>query len=68
MARGILRELDRSVGGYETDDRADALLEIGNDRLAMLATRALDGAESAEELLDRAAGCGYGRCRCSEVT
>lgn len=52
--RGVVRELDRSVGGYETDAEADALLEIRNDRLAMLAAPALSGPDNAAELLDRA--------------
>ncbi|MGE3287367.1 MAG: TIGR02678 family protein [Pseudonocardia sp.] len=53
IGRGVVRELDRSVAGYETDGRADALLEIRNDRLTMLHTPALVGAESAEELVER---------------
>lgn len=61
IAHGVIRELDRTVTGYETDDRADALLEIRNDRLAMLPTPALVGAEPAQELLERAAGDGTGR-------
>lgn len=61
VGHGILRELDRSVAGYESDGEADALLEIRNDRLAMLPTPALVGAESADELLERAAGEGTGR-------
>lgn len=52
--RGVVRELDRSVGGYETDPEADALLEIRNDRLAMLAAPALSGPDSAAELFERA--------------
>ncbi|MQA16500.1 MAG: TIGR02678 family protein [Pseudonocardiaceae bacterium] len=52
--RGVVRELDRSVGGYEADAEADALLEIRNDRLAMLAAPALSGPDSAAELLERA--------------
>ncbi len=50
--RCFVRELDRSVGGYETDADADALLEVRNDRLAMLAAPALNGPATAEELLD----------------
>ena len=61
IAHGVVRELDRTVAGYETDDRADALLEIRNDRLVMLPTPALVGAESADELLERAAGERAGR-------
>lgn len=61
VGHGIVRELDRSVAGYETDGEADALLEIRNDRLAMLATPALVGAESVADLLERAAGDGIGR-------
>ncbi len=54
VGRGIFRELDRSVAGYETDADADALLEIRNDRLAMLVAPALSGPGTAAELLDRA--------------
>lgn len=61
IAHGVVRELDRTVAGYETDDRADALLEIRNDRLALLSTPALVGAESASDLLERAAGERTGR-------
>lgn len=61
IAHGIVRELDRSVAGYETDSTADALLEIRNDRLAMLPAPAMVGAESAAELLGHAAGEGGGR-------
>lgn len=61
IAHGVVRELDRTVAGYESDDGADALLEIRNDRLTLLPTPALVGAESAEELLERAAGEGTGR-------
>jgi uncharacterized protein (TIGR02678 family) len=61
IAHGIVRELDRTVAGYEVDDTVDALLEIRNDRLALLATPSLVGAESAGELLDRAAGERMGR-------
>jgi uncharacterized protein (TIGR02678 family) len=53
VERGVVRELDRSVAGYEIDRDADALLEIRNDRLTMLHTPALVGAESAEELMER---------------
>ncbi len=55
IARGVVRELDRTVAGFETDGE-DALLEMRNDRLAMLPTPALVGAESADELLERAVG------------
>ncbi len=61
IGHGVLRELDRSVAGYEADSEADALLEVRNDRLAMLPAPALVGARSAAELLDRAAGDGTGR-------
>jgi uncharacterized protein (TIGR02678 family) len=61
IAHGVVRELDRTVAGYETDDRADALLEIRNDRLALLAAPALVDADSAADLLERAAGGGTGR-------
>jgi uncharacterized protein (TIGR02678 family) len=61
IAGGVVRELDRTVAGYESDGSADALLEIRNDRLALLATPALVGAESATELLERAAGERAGR-------
>jgi uncharacterized protein (TIGR02678 family) len=59
--RGVLRELDRSVTGYESDGDADALLEVRNDRLAMLAAPALSGAKDADELFDRAATDAGGR-------
>jgi uncharacterized protein (TIGR02678 family) len=61
IARGVMRELDRTVAGYESDDGADALLEIRNDRLALLAAPPLVGADSARDLLERAAGEGSGR-------
>lgn len=61
IAHGVVRELDRSVAGYESDAEADALLEIRNDRLGMLATPALVGAESAQELLERATAERTGR-------
>jgi uncharacterized protein (TIGR02678 family) len=61
IAGGVVRELDRTVAGYESDAGADALLEIRNDRLALLATPAMVGAEAAQELLERAAGERTGR-------
>lgn len=61
VEHGVMRELDRSVTGYETDADVDALLEVRNDRMALLPAPALVGAESAAELLDRAAGEGTGR-------
>ncbi|OAA23571.1 TIGR02678 family protein [Frankia sp. EI5c] len=61
IEHGVVRELDQSVSGYETDGAADALLEIRNDRLAMLPAPALVGARSAADLLERAAGDGRGR-------
>ena len=61
IGKGVVRELDRTVAGYESDGDADALLEIRNDRLALLPAPALVGAESAEELLDRATGENGGR-------
>ena len=61
IARGVMRELDRTVAGYESDDGADALLEVRNDRLALLVAPPLVGAESAQELLDRAEGEHPGR-------
>jgi uncharacterized protein (TIGR02678 family) len=61
VEHGVVRELDRSVAGYETDAEADALLEVRNDRMSLLPAPALVGAQSAEELLDRAAGEGTGR-------
>ena len=64
VERGVVRELDRSVAGYEIDRDADALLEIRNDRLTMLHTPALVGAESAEELMERAGGDPPGGQRC----
>lgn len=61
VEHGIVRELDRSVTGYETDADADALLEVRNDRMALLPAPALVDARSAGELLDRAMGDGAGR-------
>ncbi|MGH3856919.1 MAG: TIGR02678 family protein [Pseudonocardiaceae bacterium] len=61
VENNVVRELDRSVTGYETDADADALLEVRNDRMALLPAPALVGAQSADELLDRAAGEGTGR-------
>jgi uncharacterized protein (TIGR02678 family) len=61
VEHGVVRELDRSVAGYETDAEADALLEVRNDRMALLPAPALVGARSAEELIDRAAGERTGR-------
>jgi uncharacterized protein (TIGR02678 family) len=61
VGHGVVRELDRSVGGYETDAEADALLAIRNDRMTLLPAPALVGAQSAGELLDRAAGEATGR-------
>lgn len=61
VEHGVVRELDRSVTGYETDADADALLEIRNDRLTLLPAAALVDVRSAEELLDRATGEGAGR-------
>ena len=61
IEHGVVRELDRTVSGYEVDGDADALLEIRNDRLTLLPSPALVGAESVEELLARAAGDGTGR-------
>lgn len=54
IAQGMLRELDRSVAVYEHDADADALLEVRQDRMALLPTGAVVGAETADELLDRA--------------
>jgi uncharacterized protein (TIGR02678 family) len=54
IAREVISELDRAVAGYESDEGADALLEIRNDRLALLAAPPLVGADSAQELLERA--------------
>jgi uncharacterized protein (TIGR02678 family) len=61
VEHGIVRELDRSVTGYETDADADALLEVRNDRMALLPAPALVDARSAGELLDHAMGDGTGR-------
>lgn len=61
VEHGMVRELDRSVTGYETDAEADALLEVRNDRMALLPAPALVDARSAGELLDRARGDGTGR-------
>ncbi|WP_433800780.1 TIGR02678 family protein [Actinomycetospora sp. CA-084318] len=54
IAQGMLRELDRGVAVYEHDADADALLEVRQDRMALLPTGAVVGAESPEELVDRA--------------
>ncbi|GAA4783548.1 hypothetical protein GCM10023200_16240 [Actinomycetospora chlora] len=54
IAQGMLRELDRGVAGYEHDADADALLEVRQDRMALLPTAALVGAETADELVGRA--------------
>jgi uncharacterized protein (TIGR02678 family) len=61
VERGVVRELDRSVTGYESDADADALLEVRNDRMALLPASALADARSADELLDRATDEGTGR-------
>jgi uncharacterized protein (TIGR02678 family) len=61
IARGVVCELDRTVAGYESDEGADALLEIRNDRLALLAAPPLVGAGSPQELLARAEGERTGR-------
>jgi len=61
IGRGVMRELDRTVAGYESDGDADALLEIRNDRLALLAAPPLVGTDSAEQLLERATGEPTGR-------
>lgn len=61
IAREVMRELDRTVASYESDEGADALLEIRNDRLALLAAPPLVGAASAQELLARAEGERLGR-------
>jgi uncharacterized protein (TIGR02678 family) len=61
VEHGMVRELDRSVTGYETDAEADALLEVRNDRMALLPAPALVDARSAGELLDRASGEDAGR-------
>jgi uncharacterized protein (TIGR02678 family) len=54
IAQGMLRELDRGVAGYEHDADADALLEVRQDRMALLPTAALVGAETPGELVERA--------------
>lgn len=54
IAHGMVRELDRGVGLYEHDADADALLEVRNDRMALLPTGAVVGAESAPDLVARA--------------
>jgi uncharacterized protein (TIGR02678 family) len=61
VEHAVVREIDRSVTGYETDADADALLEVRNDRMALLPAPALVDARSADELLDRATGEGTGR-------
>ncbi len=61
VEHGVMRELDRSVTGYETDADADALLEVRNDRMALLPAPALVDADCAADLLERAAGEGTGR-------
>ncbi|MFC5060905.1 TIGR02678 family protein [Actinomycetospora atypica] len=54
IAQGMLRELDRGVAGYEHDADADALLEVRQDRMALLPTGAVIGAETPDELVERA--------------
>lgn len=54
IAQGMLRELDRGVAVYEHDADADALLEVRQDRMALLPTGAVVGAETPDELVDRA--------------
>ncbi|HSK59086.1 MAG TPA: TIGR02678 family protein [Actinomycetospora sp.] len=54
IAHGMVRELDRGVVLYEHDADADALLEVRNDRMALLPTGAVVGAESADDLLAQA--------------
>lgn len=61
VGHGVVQELDRSVTGYETDAGADALLQVRNDRMALLPAPALLGAQSVDELLDRAGGERTGR-------
>ena len=54
IAQGMLRELDRGVASYEHDADADALLEVRQDRMALLPTGAVVGAETPDELVVRA--------------
>lgn len=54
IAHGMVREIDRGVGLYEHDPDADALLEIRNDRMALLPTGAVAGAETGAELVELA--------------
>lgn len=55
IAHGMVRELDRGVAVYEHDADADALLEVRQDRTALLPTGAVVGAETPDELVERAA-------------
>ena len=54
IAHGMVRELDRGVGLYEHDADADALLEVRQDRMALLPVGAVAGAETPADLLARA--------------
>lgn len=54
IAHGMVRELDRGVATYEHDADADALLEIRQDRMALLPTGAVVGAQTPGELVERA--------------
>src|SRR5690606_4881648 len=52
--RGLAAELHEHVDAYATDDDADAVLKIRPDRVALVALPTLVGAESTDELLERA--------------
>lgn len=54
IERGLAAELHEHVDAYATDDDADAVLKIRPDRVALVALPTLVGAESTEELLERA--------------
>lgn len=53
IATGLAAELHETVGRYETDADADAVLEIDPDRVALLPLPVLSRAETSTELLDR---------------
>ncbi|MFU8814485.1 MAG: DUF2398 family protein, partial [Pseudomonadales bacterium] len=53
IALGLAREMYANVDAYAGDERADAVIEVRPDRIALLALPALAGARDAEELLTR---------------
>jgi uncharacterized protein (TIGR02678 family) len=51
---GLVLEVDQKVDAFGADESADAVLRLRPDRIALLATAALPGAASADELIERA--------------